>query len=52
MSSLPSVVLTFLGLLVALLGLFAAGSIGVTAVGMLGVLAAGLIRPQPSRDAR
>jgi hypothetical protein len=44
----PSLVLTSLGALVALLGLFAAGSIGVVAVGMLGVFAAGLIYRQDS----
>ena len=45
-TNVPSVVLMFLGSLVALLGLFAAGSIGVVAVGLLAVFAAGLIHHQ------
>ena len=45
-SNVPSFVLTFLGALVALLGLFAAGSIGVVAIGLLAVFAAGLIQHQ------
>ena len=44
--NLPTYVLTFLGVLVALLGLFAAGSIEVVSVGLLAVFAAGLIRHQ------
>jgi hypothetical protein len=47
-SNVPTLVLTFLGALVALLGLFAAGSIGVVAVGLLAVFAAGLIHRQDS----
>ena len=45
-SNVPTLVLTFLGALVALLGLFAAGSIGVVAVGLLAVFAAGLMHHQ------
>ncbi len=47
----PAYVLTFLGALVALLGLFAAGSIGVVAVGLLAVFAAGLIHRQDMETA-
>ena len=47
----PAYVLTFLGALVALLGLFAAGSIGVVAVGLLAVFAAGLIHHQDMETA-
>ena len=45
-STVPSLVLALLSGLVALLGLFAAGSAGVVAIGLLGVVAAGLITRQ------
>jgi hypothetical protein len=44
--SAPSLVLTFLGTVVAVLGLVAAGSTGVIGVGLLAVFAAGLIESQ------
>jgi hypothetical protein len=45
-SNAPTLVLIFLGSLVALLGLVTAGSIGVVAVGLLAVFAAGLMHHQ------
>jgi hypothetical protein len=45
-SNAPTLVLTFLGSFVALLGLVAAGNIGVVAVGLLAVFAAGLMHHQ------
>lgn len=42
-SSLPVVVLTFLGALIALLGVFAAGSMLMTGLGLAALVAAGLI---------
>lgn len=44
--SFPSLVLIVLSATVALLGVVAAGSVGVAGVGLLGVFAAGLIEWQ------
>jgi hypothetical protein len=41
--SFPVVALTFLGILVAVLGLFAAGSIAVVAVGLVAIAFAGVL---------
>jgi hypothetical protein len=49
--SLPVVALTFLGTIVAFLGLFAAGSIGVVAVGLAAVFGAGLLQVLGQRRA-
>lgn len=42
-TSLPALVLVFLGALIAVLGLFAAGEIVVTIVGLVAVFGAGLL---------
>ena len=48
-TTVPVAALTFLGVLIAVLGLFAAGSIAVAAVGLLAVFGAGLLQVLGSR---
>lgn len=48
---LPVTTLTVLGAIVAMLGLFAAGSIVVTAVGLVAIAVAGLLAVAGSRRA-
>lgn len=43
-TSLPVIVLVFLGTIVTVLGLFAAGSIAVAGVGLVAVFGAGLLQ--------
>ncbi len=43
-ASTPVIVLTFLGALIAVLGLFAAGDIRITVVGLVAVAFAGLLQ--------
>jgi hypothetical protein len=47
----PVAALTFLGTLIAVLGLFAAGSIAVAAVGLLAIFGAGLLQVLGGRRA-
>ena len=47
----PVAALTFLGILIAVLGLFAAGSIAVAAVGLLAIFGAGLLQVLGARRA-
>jgi hypothetical protein len=42
-TSLPVLALTFLGILIAILGLFVAGNIAVVAVGLLAIGGAGIL---------
>ncbi len=42
-ASLPVLALTVLGVLMSVLGLFAAGNIGVVAVGLVAIFGAGLL---------
>jgi hypothetical protein len=42
-ASLPVVALTVLGVLIAVLGLFAAGNIGIVVVGLAAIFGAGLL---------
>jgi len=48
-ASLPVIVLTFLGALVAVLGLVAAGSIEVVVIGLVAIAVAGIIQALGSR---
>lgn len=50
-TSLPAAALTLLGILIALLGLFAAGELVVVVVGLGAILAAGLLQLAGSRRA-
>jgi hypothetical protein len=49
-TSAPVMALTFLGTLIAVLGLFAAGSIVVAAVGLVAIFAAGLLQVLAARS--
>lgn len=51
-TSLPVTVLVFLGALIAVLGLFAAGNIVVTIVGLLAVFGAGVLQVVGARVER
>jgi hypothetical protein len=48
-TSLPVAALTVLGILVAMLGLFAAGDIGVVGVGLVAIFGAGLLEAAARR---
>ncbi len=48
-ASMPVILLTFLGALVAVLGLFAAGSIEVVVIGLVAIAVAGIIQAFGSR---
>ena len=48
-SNLPVYALTFLGILIALLGLFAAGNVLVVVVGLVSIAAAGILQVMSSR---
>ena len=50
-SSLPVYALTFLGIVIALLGLFAAGNILVVVVGLASIAAAGVLQVMGGRRA-
>jgi hypothetical protein len=51
-TSLPVAILVFLGALIAVLGLFAAGNIVVTIVGLLAVFGAGVLQVVGARVER
>ena len=48
-SNLPVLALTFLGILIALLGLFAAGNILVVVIGLASIAVAGILQVLGSR---
>ena len=48
-TSVPVMAMTFLGILIALLGLFAAGSIEVTVIGLAAIGVAGVLQVAGSR---
>jgi hypothetical protein len=50
-SSLPVLALTFLGIVIALLGLFAAGSVELVIVGLVAIAVAGVLQVLGSRRA-